>query len=124
MGKGGASSRPGTLVVKGPASLLGGRFLPRVRLLTATPALDDRMQIHIRNFHPKNQNKEKQILGNRWSGLVWTVLDPCSAMGRGEHGLHLAQLRSSGHRSNLGFQCTCDFSRCSRLCFSIFMRSV
>lgn len=119
VGKGGASSRPGTLVVKGPASLLGGWFLPRVHLLTVPPALDERMQIH-----PKNQNREKQMLGNGWRGLVWTALDPCAGLGQGEHGLHLAQLRSSWHRSNLGFQCTCDFSRCSRLCFSIFMRSV
>lgn len=54
------------------ASLLVGQLLPVSYHLTAPPGFAERRQIHIRIFHTKNQNREKQILGNGgeegWSG--------------------------------------------------------
>lgn len=120
MGEGGALCRPGTLVVKGPASLLGGQFLPSADLLTVPPVLDERMQIHVWMFHPTDQNREKQMLGNGWRGLVW----PALAWAEVSMASALNSWGPLGIAPTWGSQRTCDFSRCSQFCFSILMRRV
>lgn len=68
VGVGGAACRPGTPGGSRAASLLGAQFLPDGYLLTGPPGFDERMESRARLFHSKNQNREKQMLGNGVEG--------------------------------------------------------
>lgn len=109
-------SRPGTLVVKGPALLLGEQFLPIIVLFTAPPAFADRRKILIRMCRPKNQSREKQMLGTQRVGLGSVQALPWP--GRGGRGpppctaeVLWVLLQHGGPNG------PCDFLRCSQFCF-------
>lgn len=70
----GAVSRLGALGSRRESIISWSLFFPGDCLLTAPPGFAENRQIHFRWFHSKNQNREKQMLGNGWRELVGTAL--------------------------------------------------
>lgn len=68
------------------ASLLGGLLLPGGCLLIALPGFVESTQIQIRLDHSRNQSREKQVLGDGWSGLVCRHPD-LTGLSQGERAL-------------------------------------